>query len=183
MSSMRRSSYKNVEFGFQYTTGTTCRDERDVRPLDWAERFQRVLELFRRDAAAVIEPNAYAACGATDVPHRLFARGHIMLTPRCARSASSLRTGLPYSVVDERRFRGNRATTSGAESHARDSAWSTASRLASSSRGIGVLANNAFDTFSARQNLVASSGPCTSSPYGNSGLQIDSSLERFLIGS
>jgi len=74
MSSNGRSSYKNVEFGFQYTTGTTADHERDVRPLDWAERFQRVLELFRRDAAAGHRtPTAYAPAS-TDVPHRLFAR-------------------------------------------------------------------------------------------------------------
>ena len=96
-----RSRYRDIEVGFHYTRSPAA----DVNVSYARAMVQSDLNafamFFNTMLAPVIGPNAFGPA-ATDVPHRLLARARWMPTPRWLLvGITDLRTGLPYSVVDE----------------------------------------------------------------------------------
>jgi Carboxypeptidase regulatory-like domain/TonB dependent receptor len=101
LSSDGRSEYREVSAGFDYkrstaaalhVTYTRSAARSDTNP--FASYFEPMMW-------PIIGRNAYATA-AIDVPNRLFARGHLQVTPTwLALGVFDWRTGAPYSVVDE----------------------------------------------------------------------------------
>jgi hypothetical protein len=97
-----RSTYREVEFGVHFTQGTAL----DLNA-SYVRSFARAdLNAFTTFFDAVLSPvvgaNQYAPARA-DVPHRLLVRGRAMPTASwLVIGVFDWRTGLPYSVVDEK---------------------------------------------------------------------------------
>ncbi len=101
LSSSGQSRYRDLELGVHFTRGGTT----DVEALyDWSSArgdLNSVTNFFDAVMAPVVGANAYAPLG-VDVPHRLFVRGRVLLTPRwLILGVADWRTGVPYSTVDE----------------------------------------------------------------------------------
>jgi carboxypeptidase family protein/TonB-dependent receptor-like protein len=101
LSSDGASRYRDLEAGVHFTRGTIV----DVEALyDWSDArgdLNTVTSFFDTVMAPVVGANAYAALNA-DVPHRLFVRGRVLVTPRwLLLGAADWRTGVPYSSVNE----------------------------------------------------------------------------------
>ena len=101
LSSSGRSSYREADIGVKFTHGSSA----DFN-VSYARAVARAdLNTLNNFYDAILWPvvgtNAYAAA-ATDVPHRLLARGRINPTPRwLLLGILDWRSGLPYSVVNE----------------------------------------------------------------------------------
>ena len=125
----------------------------------------------------IVEPNAYAPAF-TDVPHRLFARGHLMLTPRwIVLGLADWRTGLPYSAVDESlAFVGPRNSLRFPNHILVDLGVEHRFKVGRFQPWIGIMANNAFDTFlpnDVQANLGSPNfGTFYNSPYRQFRLQV-----------
>jgi hypothetical protein len=101
LSSSGQSKYRDLELGVHFTRGETT----DVEALyDWSSArgdLNSLTNFFDVVMAPVVGTNAYAALS-VDVPHRLFVRGRVLLTPRwLALGVADWRMGVPYSTVDE----------------------------------------------------------------------------------
>jgi hypothetical protein len=125
----------------------------------------------------VIEPNAYAPAS-TDVPNRLFARGHVLVTPRWLLLGTfDWRTGLPYSAVNEAlEFVGPRNELRFPHHLLVDFGVEHRFKVGKFQPWIGIIANNVFDFFlpSDVQNNLGSPafGSLYNSPYRQLRLQI-----------
>ncbi|MES1254982.1 MAG: TonB-dependent receptor, partial [Acidobacteriota bacterium] len=94
-----RSRYRSIELGFDFSRttalGLNVTYSRSMASSDYnafANYFDAMLQ-------PVFAPNAYGP-SATDVPHRLFARGSYMPKPRLLLiGVADWRTGLPYTAV------------------------------------------------------------------------------------
>jgi hypothetical protein len=148
LSSEGRSEYREVSAGFDYKRSTAAAlhvtytrsvARSDTNP--FASYFDAMMW-------PIIGPNAYARA-AIDVPNRLFARGHLQITPTwTALGVFDWRTGTPYSVVDEaldfvgprnaRRLPNRAKTELGLEHRFVGLKWKP---------WIGIRAYNAFDAF------------------------------------
>jgi hypothetical protein len=148
LSSDGRSEYREVSAGVEYkrspAAGLHVTYTRSLAHSDtnaFANYFDTMMW-------PIIGPNSYGVSG-TDVPHRLFARGHLQPTPSwLVLGIFDWRTGMPYSVVDEaldyvgarnaRRMPNRAKVELGLERRFTRVKWKP---------WIGIRAYNAFDAF------------------------------------
>jgi hypothetical protein len=176
LSSAGRSQYRNVEFGFQYTTAAAELNVTYARSMARSD-YNAFSNYFDAMLQPVIEPNAYAPAS-TDVPNRLFARGHVLVTPRWLLLGTfDWRTGVPYSAVNEAlEFVGPRNELRFPYHLLVDFGVEHRFKVGKFQPWIGIIANNVFDFFlpSDVQNNLGSPafGALYNSPYRQLRLQI-----------
>ncbi|HEV8348469.1 MAG TPA: TonB-dependent receptor [Vicinamibacterales bacterium] len=96
-----RSRYRDAEVGFHYTRSPAADLNVSYAHATAQADLNPFAAFFDTMMSPVIGPNVYGP-SATDVPHRLLARGRWMPTPHWLLvGVTDLRTGFPYSAVDE----------------------------------------------------------------------------------
>jgi hypothetical protein len=101
LSGRGRSEYREVSAGFDYKRSTAAGLQVTYTRSAARSDTNAFAAYFDTMMWPIVGRNAYAVAS-TDVPHRLFARGHLQITPTWqVLGIFDWRTGTPYSVVDE----------------------------------------------------------------------------------
>ena len=96
-----RSQYRDVEIGLHYAPSSAADLNLSYTHATADSDLNAFATYFDAMLSPIVQPNQYALSSA-HVPHRLFARGYLLPTPRWLLvGVLDWRTGLPYSIVND----------------------------------------------------------------------------------